>query len=46
MEAANFKKLILIYMAAKLPEKDVDELRKLFIAVDYNGDGRVTSDEF
>jgi calcium-dependent protein kinase len=46
MEAANFKKATLIYLAAKLPEKDLDELRKLFIAVDFNGDGRITTDEF
>jgi hypothetical protein len=31
MEAVSFKKAILIYLAAKLPEKSLDELRKLFI---------------
>ena len=46
MEAATFKKATLIYLASKLPEKDFEELRKLFIAVDHNGDGRITSDEF
>lgn len=46
MEAANFKKAILIYMASKLPETNIDELRKLFIQMDLNGDGRITSDEF
>ena len=46
MEAANFKKATLIFLAAKLPEKDIDELRKLFISVDFNGDGRITTDEF
>jgi len=45
-DAANFKKATLIYLAAKLPEKDLDELRKLFIALDYNGDGKITLDEF
>ena len=45
-EAANFKKATLIYLAAKLPEKDLDELRKLFIALDSNGDGKITLDEF
>lgn len=46
MEAVNFKKAILIYMASKLPERDIEELRKLFIQMDSNGDGRITSDEF
>ena len=27
IEAANFKKATLIYLAAKLPEKDLEELR-------------------
>lgn len=45
-EAANFKKATLIYLAAKLPEKDLDELRKLFIVLDCNGDGKITLDEF
>ena len=46
MEAVNFKKATLIYLAAKLPEKFIEELRKLFILIDVNGDGRITSDEF
>lgn len=46
IEAANFKKATLIYLAAKLPEKDLEELRKLFIQVDSNGDGKITIDEF
>jgi Ca2+-binding EF-hand superfamily protein len=46
MEAVNFKKATLIYLAAKLPEGCIEELRKLFILVDLNGDGRITSDEF
>jgi calcium-dependent protein kinase len=45
-EAANFKKATLIYLAAKLPEKDLDELRKLFIQMDQNGDGKISLDEF
>jgi Ca2+-binding EF-hand superfamily protein len=36
----------LIYLAAKLPERDLDELRKLFIQTDSNGDGKITLDEF
>jgi len=40
------KKTILIYLAAKLPEKSLEDLRKLFIKVDQNGDGKITIDEF
>lgn len=46
MEASNMKKTILIYLAAKLPEKSLEDLRKLFIKVDSNGDGKITIDEF
>lgn len=46
IEAANFKKATLIYLAAKLPEKDIEELRKFFIQMDANGDGKITLDEF
>lgn len=46
IESANFKKATLIYLAAKLPERDLDELRKLFIQTDINGDGKITLDEF
>jgi hypothetical protein len=34
MEAVNFKKATLIYLAAKLPEGCIEELRKLFILID------------
>lgn len=44
--SANLKKATLIYLASKLPEGDLDELRRLFIAVDNNGDGKITIDEF
>lgn len=46
MEASNMKKTILMYLAAKLPEKSIEDLRELFIKVDINGDGRITTDEF
>jgi Ca2+-binding EF-hand superfamily protein len=46
IEAANFKKATLIYLAFKMPEKDIEELRKLFISCDKNGDGKITIDEF
>jgi calcium-dependent protein kinase len=46
MEAVNFKKATLIYLAAKLPEGCIEDLRSLFIKIDINGDGRITADEF
>ena len=46
IEAANLKKATLIYLASKLPEKDLEELRRLFIAVDLNGDGKIYLEEF
>lgn len=46
MDAVNFKKATLIYLAAKLPEERIEDLRSLFIKVDANGDGRITKDEF
>jgi hypothetical protein len=30
-DAVGLKKTILVYMASKLPEKNIEELRKLFI---------------
>jgi len=33
-------------LAAKLPEKDLDELRRLFIMMDTNGDGKISIEEF
>ena len=46
MEASYMKKTILIYLAAKLPEKSMEDLRRLFITVDQNGDGKITIEEF
>ncbi len=46
MGAINFKKAALIYMASKMPERNIEELRKLFIQIDLNGDGKITYDEF
>jgi len=46
MEAASFKKATLIFLASKLPEKYLDELRKAFIQIDSNGDGRIERKEF
>ena len=46
MEAVNFKKATLTYLAAKLPEKNIEDLRQMFIKIDDNGDGRITAEEF
>lgn len=46
MEAVSFKKTILVYMATRLPEKNIEELRKLFIEIDVNGNGKITQEEF
>ena len=46
MEAVSFKKATLIFLASKLPEKYLDELRNAFISIDENGDGRIERKEF
>ena len=46
MDAVNFKKATLTYLAAKLPEKNIEDLREMFIKIDENGDGRITGEEF
>lgn len=46
MEAVSFKKATLLYLASKLPEKYLDDLRKTFINIDLNGDGRLEKKEF
>lgn len=39
--AAKFKKATLTYLASKLPENCIDDLRSAFIQIDVNGDGRI-----
>lgn len=34
MEASTFKKTTLTYLASKIPEKNIDELRRTFIQID------------
>lgn len=46
MGAANFKRATLTYLASKLPEKNLEDLRKIFIQMDLNGDGRIETAEF
>lgn len=44
--ASSFKKTTLTYLASKIPEENVDELRKMFIAFDTDGDGKISAKEF
>lgn len=44
--ASNFKKTALTFMAQRLPETTVEDLRSLFINIDANGDGRISTEEF
>lgn len=46
MEAVNLKKTTLTYLASKLPEKYLEDLRKTFILMDTNGDGKIEEKEF
>lgn len=46
LDASNLKKTTLTYLASKLPEKNIDELRKMFISLDLNGDGKLSAEEF
>jgi calcium-dependent protein kinase len=46
VEAVNFKRATLTYMASKLPEKHLQDLRQIFISIDVNGDGKIDSSEF
>jgi len=46
IEAVKLKKTILTYLASKLPEKPLEDLRASFISIDKNGDGRIQEKEF
>jgi calcium-dependent protein kinase len=46
LNASNLKKTTLTYLASKLPEKNIEELRTMFISLDLDGDGRLTAEEF
>ncbi len=45
-KGTKIKQLALTYLAWQLPEKELEDLREIFIHVDKNGDGRVTAEEF
>ena len=46
METLSFKKATLLYIASKLPDKYIDDMRRAFIAIDINGDGKLEKSEF
>jgi calcium-dependent protein kinase len=41
----NFKKFVLTYMATRLKEKEIQELRRMFLRLDKNKDGILSVDE-
>jgi calcium-dependent protein kinase len=43
--STNFKKFILTYMATRLKEKDIQELKKIFLELDVNKDGTLSVEE-
>ena len=43
--SSNFKKFVLTYMATRLKEKEIQELRKMFLRLDKNKDGTLSVDE-
>lgn len=45
MHAVKLKKTALTFLAQKLPEYYVEDLRQAFISIDDNGDGRISGDE-
>jgi calcium-dependent protein kinase len=44
--ANTFKKTTLMFLASKLPERFFEDLRKTFIQIDQNGDGKIEEEEF
>ena len=43
--SSNFKKFVLTYMATRLKEKEIQELRRMFLRLDKNKDGTLSVDE-
>lgn len=43
--AQKMKKVVLTYVATQLSEKEIQSLKKLFQALDKNGDGRLSREE-
>ena len=43
--SSNFKKFVLTYMAARLKEKEINDLKEMFLEIDANKDGTISIDE-
>jgi len=43
--AQKVKKAVLTYLATQLSEKEIEPLKKLFVSLDENGDGRLSREE-
>ena len=43
--AQKVKKAVLTYLATQLSEKEIEPLKKLFLSLDKNGDGRLSLEE-
>lgn len=45
IDNVHFKKTTLTFLASKIPESQIDNLRSAFIKIDSNGDGTLTKEE-
>ncbi len=45
MNAVNFKKTTLTFMASRIPEDQIKELRNAFVKIDKDGNGVLTKEE-
>ena len=43
--SSYFKKFVLTYMAARLKEKEINDLKEMFLEIDENKDGTISIDE-
>jgi calcium-dependent protein kinase len=43
--AERVKKVVLSYLATQLSEKEMEPIKKLFVALDKNGDGKLSMEE-
>jgi calcium-dependent protein kinase len=41
----SLKKTILMYLAVQISEKEIEDLRKIFVKLDVNGNGMISRDE-